>query len=158
MLKLLLTFTDACNYFKKLGLLTGINLPSTVLQEVWYLQFTVSKHVWGSWKRSQLRIQGRRWWQKSNQWDAYRSKMDNSLGGHRASHEANELQLGAVLCNGSHGSICDLDNRTEKKNSSDFFSVTITIDSLVVEYIWLVHIYKKTYHIHGERKSNSKLI
>lgn len=44
---------------------------------------------------------------------AYRSKVDDSLRGHRASHEANKLQLGTVLCNSLHGAISDLDNRIE---------------------------------------------
>jgi len=52
-------------------------------------------------------LSSRNWAQTA---EAYRSKVDDSLGGHRASHEADELQLGAVLRDGSHGPVGDLDN------------------------------------------------
>ena len=51
--------------------------------------------------------------------DAYRSKMDDSLRGDWASHEANKLQLRTMLCNGSHGSIGDLEDKTEQQHSRE---------------------------------------
>lgn len=53
--------------------------------------------------------------QVKNVCDTYRSKMDDSLRGHRTSHEANKLQLRTMFCNRSHGPISDLENRTEKQ-------------------------------------------
>lgn len=41
--------------------------------------------------------------------------MDDSLRGHRASHEAHELQLGAILRHRPHGLISDLHQRKEDK-------------------------------------------
>lgn len=47
----------------------------------------------------------------------HRSKMEDSLRGHRASHEANKLQLGAILGDCSHRSISNLQKRREESAS-----------------------------------------
>lgn len=48
--------------------------------------------------------------------DTYRSKMDDALRRHGASHEANELQLGTVLRHGPHRLISHLHDRAEQES------------------------------------------
>lgn len=111
-LKLLLTFSAASNYFKKAKLLTEINLPLTRV----IVSSGLSEHNESSKNSSRERIPGRNTaWE--NRCDTHRSKMDDSLRGHRASHEANELQLGTMLRNSSHGSIGHLDKERHRKEA-----------------------------------------
>lgn len=53
--------------------------------------------------------------QVKNWFDTHRSEMDDTLRGYRASHEADKLQLGTVLCYCPHRLISHLDNRKEKR-------------------------------------------
>lgn len=44
---------------------------------------------------------------------AYRSQMDDTLGGHRASHEANKLQLRTIFSDRSDRSVSNLERKKE---------------------------------------------
>lgn len=105
----LLTFTDTSNYLKTVELLTEIKPYFNCAAG--YLHFC-RKHTHDlcSYNRSQS------YDNVSQKCDTYRSKMDDSLRGHRASHEANKLQLRTMFCNRSHRPISDLENGEESLN------------------------------------------
>lgn len=52
--------------------------------------------------------------------DTNRSEMDDSLRGHRASHEANKLQLRTMLSNRSHRPISDLTIEGREEGEKNF--------------------------------------
>lgn len=54
--------------------------------------------------------------QMDNWCDTYRSQMDDALRGHGASHEADKLQLRAVLRHGPHRLIGHLRNRAKQES------------------------------------------
>lgn len=56
--------------------------------------------------------------QMDNWCDTYRSQMDDALRGHRASHEADKLQLRAVLRHGPHRLIGHLRNRAKQESNT----------------------------------------
>lgn len=96
---------------KTAKLLTEINLLIVLSERRRSVFLIMPQHT--NWVQNQATNEGKKVISPGveNRRMAYRSQMDDSLGGHRASHEANKLQLGTIFSDCSHRSVSNLEEK-----------------------------------------------
>lgn len=73
---------------------------------------------------------------------AYRSQMDDSLGGHWATHEANKLQLWTIFSDCSHRSVSNLEKKIRLDyylSTQNFIHFNLISTSVLILYSFPLH-------------------